>query len=471
MTKTDKMGRRLSSWKEIAEYLGWDERTCLRWEKNLGLPIHRINPESKRSRVFAYAEDLDRWLAGREGEHSPRGSAPREKREQSSSEARSRKGVFKRAQPLFFVAAAAGFLTLGYFAFFQCPGEPADFTIRGSSLVILDEAGRELWSYDTGVSKLQDTAYYRKHFQNPILDSGGFGKKYPYLIIRDINNDGRLEVIFTAQSEEPLDMGPVVCFDCRGRVRWTFEPGCEMTYGSKVYSDDYYVEVLEVCDLDGDGRLEVVVVANQIPFFPTQIAVLDAGGELWGEYWNVGRLSRFEAADLDGDGRKELVFGGKNNEYRKPCLVILNSENVRGGSPQASEYYRSARIENGAQRRYILFPRTEIDEIEDFSGDVINGIQVLRNGRLAVWTKVSLICYEIEERGQLTAVRLSDTFRQVVNRYRADGRIAGGELDEVSFTRGLAAKVLYYDGLGWKNDSFLSSAGLDKTTGDSFKLR
>jgi tetratricopeptide (TPR) repeat protein len=55
----------LSSWKEIADYLGCDVKTCARWEKESGLPIRRINPGSKRSRVFAYKAELDRWLAER----------------------------------------------------------------------------------------------------------------------------------------------------------------------------------------------------------------------------------------------------------------------------------------------------------------------------------------------------------------------------------------------------------------------
>ena len=55
---------RLASWKEIAVYLGCDERTCLRWEKKLGLPVHRMEGVFK-SRVFAYRDELDRWMRER----------------------------------------------------------------------------------------------------------------------------------------------------------------------------------------------------------------------------------------------------------------------------------------------------------------------------------------------------------------------------------------------------------------------
>ncbi|MBN2198257.1 MAG: hypothetical protein JW747_00235 [Candidatus Aminicenantes bacterium] len=471
MTLPDKTERRLSSWKEIAEYLGWDERTCLRWEKNLGLPVHRIDPKSKRSRVFAYAGDLDRWLAERKGQPSPEDPEPQKRRERGGRTARQAARAFKRMQTPFFVAAAAGVLSLAIFVLFDRSDGPADFKIRGSTLVILDKGGRELWSYDTGVKKLRGEDFYRRRFPYPVLDPHLFDKEYPFLVIRDINSDGRPEVVFAAQSEEPLDMGPLVCFDHRGRRLWTFEPGREMAYGCRTYSNDYYVEVLDVCDLEGDGRAEIITVSNQIPFFPTQVAVLNAEGRVVGEYWHAGRLSRFEAVDLDGDGRKELVFGGKNNEYRKPCLVILDSANVRGGSPQMSESYRNNTFAEGGERRYVLFPRTAVDKIEDPAGDVIRGIQILQNGHMALWTGASNICYEIDGQGQLTAVRLSDGFRSKFNRYQAEGRIAGGELDEVSFTLGLAVQVLYYDGRGWESDPFLVSAGLNETTGGTLKLR
>ncbi len=52
----------LDSWKAISEYLGRDIKTCARWEKELGLPIHRIDQDSSRSNVFAYKSEIEEWL-------------------------------------------------------------------------------------------------------------------------------------------------------------------------------------------------------------------------------------------------------------------------------------------------------------------------------------------------------------------------------------------------------------------------
>ena len=55
----------LDSWKAISVYLGRGIKTCYRWEKELGLPIHRINQDSPSSRVFAYKSEINEWLKER----------------------------------------------------------------------------------------------------------------------------------------------------------------------------------------------------------------------------------------------------------------------------------------------------------------------------------------------------------------------------------------------------------------------
>src|SRR5262245_25603077 len=58
-------GRRLDSWKEIADYLRRGLTTVQRWEREEGLPIHR-HLHTAGGSVFAYSEDLDKWRSGRE---------------------------------------------------------------------------------------------------------------------------------------------------------------------------------------------------------------------------------------------------------------------------------------------------------------------------------------------------------------------------------------------------------------------
>lgn len=52
--------RILESWKAIAAHLGHTGKTCRKWERELGLPVHRLGDSSK-AHVFAYADEIDQW--------------------------------------------------------------------------------------------------------------------------------------------------------------------------------------------------------------------------------------------------------------------------------------------------------------------------------------------------------------------------------------------------------------------------
>ena len=55
---------RLDSWKAIATYLGRGVRTVQRWEREEGLPVHRLAHE-KRGSVYAHRDEVDAWWESR----------------------------------------------------------------------------------------------------------------------------------------------------------------------------------------------------------------------------------------------------------------------------------------------------------------------------------------------------------------------------------------------------------------------
>ena len=55
---------RLDSWKEIAAYLGRGIRTVQRWEREEGLPVHRLAHE-KRGSIYARRDELTAWWESR----------------------------------------------------------------------------------------------------------------------------------------------------------------------------------------------------------------------------------------------------------------------------------------------------------------------------------------------------------------------------------------------------------------------
>ncbi|MHB1865686.1 MAG: TolB family protein, partial [Candidatus Saccharimonadales bacterium] len=57
---------RLDGWEAIAHYLGWTPRTVIRWEKQKGLPVHRV-AGGKRQPVYAYRHEIDLWFQKNSG--------------------------------------------------------------------------------------------------------------------------------------------------------------------------------------------------------------------------------------------------------------------------------------------------------------------------------------------------------------------------------------------------------------------
>jgi TolB-like protein len=67
MNGPDGGGDRLDSWKAIAAYLKRGARTVQRWEREEGLPVHRL-VHDKLGSVYAYQSELDAWWRSREAE-------------------------------------------------------------------------------------------------------------------------------------------------------------------------------------------------------------------------------------------------------------------------------------------------------------------------------------------------------------------------------------------------------------------
>ncbi|HEX4663544.1 MAG TPA: hypothetical protein VH196_04080, partial [Terriglobales bacterium] len=53
----------LSSWKEIAAYVGRGVRTLQRYEAQRGFPVHRVAGNGGGGSVVAFTEEIDLWLS------------------------------------------------------------------------------------------------------------------------------------------------------------------------------------------------------------------------------------------------------------------------------------------------------------------------------------------------------------------------------------------------------------------------
>ena len=416
----------LVSWKEISAYLGYEIRTCQRWEKEAGLPVHRILDSSK-SRVFAYKQELDEWIKGK-----------------AQSPAKN------KWKYLYFLIPLVALIFL-YFMFIlpSSPSQPHDFKIEGSELVILDNNNHKLWGYDTEVRGLENEEFYRNHFQIKRLSENPIHRNLPLLIIRDMDHNQKKEVLFgLRQIDSNQKGGAFLFFDHKGRVKWTFNPGREMIFGQKIYSSEYGIFGFTTEDISNDGLHEIIMISFNICMFPSQLVVLDQKGQLLKEYWNSGRIYDFSFFDLDKDGKKEIILGGCNNEYDKGFLAVLDHDFTSGGSPQTG-YYKSPNLRQGVEEHYLLLPKTIVDDNEFMRGN-INKIHLIDDEIISAETK-SGIYYEFDFNFALKEIRFADRYEEMHDKAYREGLIQEKFSPKVmaELKSELIPKVLYFNENKW----------------------
>jgi len=422
----------LRSWKEIATHLGYDERTCYRWEQKYGMPVHRAEAGASKSHVVAYKDELDRWF-----QETFRNSS----REASPPKKGSRRSLWPVVIGLLLVVLVAGFHLLKWKT--SPAGQPADFAIRGSNLIILEENGKELWRHDFKIDGLADEAFYRVHFQ--VVDSAVTGHRLPSLVIRDINGDGRNEVLFAVQKrDDSYGERDLYCFNSSGTEIWHFKAGKEMVFGGRTFSADYRIYGFSLHDINGDARQETVVISYHYPQWPCQLVVLDSRGKTIGDFWNSGYLTDIYYQDLDGDGREEMIVAGVNNQYGG-ALIIFDPARIDGCSPQSGEF-KSETLPAGSEKYYIRTPRTDVSLA---LGDIVEGIRniwVTSSRRLEANTFYNLT-YEFDFGLRCLNTDWGHGFMKEHNELAAAGKIHS-TLDEF-YRITIKNGIRYWDGRAW----------------------
>jgi hypothetical protein len=323
--------------------------------------------------------------------------------------------------------------------------QPADFRFEGNTLIIVDHSEKELWRYNTQLDNLASEEY-RAHFQ--IKKSGDQGPLLPYLIIRDINYDGWNEILFSTQTHLEIGEGELLCFDHFGKLIWPYKSGRPMTYGHKEYSDDYRIRGIDCVDLNGDGKLEVIVIAAQRPEWPCQFTVLDCQGIVIGEYWNCGYVADYMFKDLNKDNRIDVILSGVNNEKKAGFLAVFDSTTINGGSPQEEGEFINKDLRPGSEIYYILVPRTDVD-MAKFAVETLEEVASLKNGRISAKTSHTGLYYEFGPDLRVLDIKDSHLIQQLHKELLLQGVVSS--VLGPSYLNNLKNRVLYWTAYGWTN--------------------
>jgi hypothetical protein len=336
------LGARLDAWKEIAEYIGRDVRTAIRWEHERGLPVHRV-PGGKRGTVFAFTHEIDGWLLA--VNHSADGQEPFEPPRQpgadsSQSRPASSGETPQRSARSGWFALLAGSLTLLLVAGLALQAgvlgvRPAStdrvaaIKLAGSELAALDEGGRLLWKHDFG---------------RRVLDcEDPEGRPRPSVFTStDLDSDGRPDLVVNVG----FDLGnglpgwdELFAFSAQGRVLWSHRIEETLVFGAGAFSPPWHSAGSpapqsgpQVAAFEVDGQRRIAWAQSHRTWWPSVLTVFDASGRFLSRWVHGGVIHVVTPAK--GPSGPVLLLGGVSNSREAAFFAVLDARHVEGSGPE-----------------------------------------------------------------------------------------------------------------------------------------
>jgi len=416
--------RKLSGWEQIAAHLGVSVRTAQVYEREQGLPIRRL--PGPKGRVWAFADELGSWNLGTPNVPNLKETAEVVSEISIRTLATPPEASISRRQVLLPVLAGSALLTAGgmySFAHFSTErARPVDWRVNGNTLTVLGESGRKLWHY-AFPAQLHVVSYQVRYGQN-------------HCVFSDLDGDGNWETIFIYTPLDPTaDRPKVICFSSSGEIRWEFFTSRDVLDSqSREWTPPYYfLDFAVVHSKSGPAR--VVITSVHYWSFPNQIAVLDAGGKLVGEFWHRGHLTHISVSDLRGDGAPQVLLGGVNDapDYKQATLLMFDPGAVAGAScaPTGESYFQG--FAPGTQEAEVFFPRTRINRDQEFNR--VNSI-IIADRRITVTVaegtselSTSFVLYDFDFHLNIISVFVSDPIKARYHEMEVNGEIRRGSID------------------------------------------
>lgn len=385
--------RRFDSWKEIADYLGRDVRTAIRWESQ-GLPVHRI-PGGKGRSVFALSNEIDAWMSGRQ----PVESAPP-----------LRGGSVTRVAAFSVVAVLAVSLAV------------VAFVIRGRATAIdLGSVTITTTPTEIAVAVGSETPRVVYKFEP---DSAVFIRGIPVRATR-LHADDTADLIagiafYNDHNEHLSRTGELLDLSLDGDVRWRFPIDDVLTFRDSSFRGPWSLAAWE--SIADAPRSRIAVAAHDYVWWASMVTVLDDKGRRLGTFVNPGWIE-----SLLWVGSNRLAVGGFNNQRNEAMFAMIDPAAANGQAPgSAGTEFACANCSSTPPVLYVTFPRSELNLL---TGSPFNGARVSRVGdRLMVTTSEigsspATAIYEFDTELRFVRARFSEPYWDEHGRLERAGRL------------------------------------------------
>lgn len=419
MTDPPPERQRLDSWKAIAKYLNRDLATVRRWEKGLGLPVHRVGGRGRS--VFAYVSEIETWLetARRATEAPPIAAA----------------GA-SRAKVTFRVGLALSFILAAFIATLYARSSAiAPGTLRaevtGGALIARGRDGEERWRHDL-------PARYKTFVAaSPVQVTGGTAPGV-YLATSHYARHG----------EDGVESGVLSLFDTTGRLQRSFSFDDRVTFARVTYGAPWAITAFAVNEADDSNR--VAVSAHHYTWDPGLVTILDREWRRLGTFVHAGWIEqvRWLAAD-------RLLIAGFSNAYDGGMVALLDAAAIEGQGPApAGSQHVCESCGDGGPLRMFVFPRTELNRVSasPFNRVILQtsaGQVTARTIEMPAARGDADAIYEFNASLDVLSARLSERYWEMHRAFEADGRIAHRR-DQCPERDGPRQILMWEPATGWR---------------------
>lgn len=411
--------RRLDSWKEIAEYLGRDVRTALRWAKTQDLPVRRVAGGKVRS-VFALTSELDAWMAGRTGEaedaavHTAAAGPPAAGPPAAGPPTAS--GPSRVRRPAVFAALAAAAAAAVMAAVVMAapairtramPRLPVRASVTAGAVTVTDSRGveRTLHDFDPSVDTI-------------VL-------KPPS--ISDIDADGRPDVLVGVAYYEDLQhrnvrSGELINVAADGAVRWRFAFDDQLPFRDGMFKGPWAVTDWQAGPAASPAR--IAVAAHDAVWWASMAAVIDHTGRRLSTFVNPGWIESLLWLDRD-----RLAAAGFSNARNGAMLAIIDAGRALTQAPGSEGTpFQCTACPAEAPLFYASFPRSELNVL---TASRFNRAQLSWHDNRLLVTTIEIpgdpiagtAHYEFDRELRFVRARYSDTYWDVHAQLEREGRI------------------------------------------------